>query len=176
MRSRRDALARLEFHILRGQFYSFHCASWNRRSTRGGVTRVAAGRTLATMKFGHRFQQAIEATHPSVSDQVRPRALDDPPAAPSARVCPQTEGLSCQRAARQGRRRRLPPRSRLPPRMSPSSARRALASRGVDASEARFRAPRGPPLPASKPHSSSSLPLTRRPNPSSRRSSSATRR
>ena len=91
----------MRWHVWkRGQFYSFQCASWNRRSPRAGVTRVAAGRTLATMKFGHRFQQAIEATHPSVSDQVRPRALDDPPAAPSARVCPQTEGLSCQRAAR----------------------------------------------------------------------------
>ena len=49
--------------------------------------------------------------------------------------------------------------------MSPSSARRALASRGVDASEARFRAPRGPPLPASKPHSSSSLPTHPTPQP-----------
>ena len=37
-----------------------------------------AGPQPRAMKFGHRFQQVIEQTHPSVSDQVRSRAARHP--------------------------------------------------------------------------------------------------
>ena len=164
--------------LLRVTFIPFMVLRLRRGPPRAGVTRDAAGRPRATMKFGHRFQQAIEATHPSVSDQVRPRAPDHLSAAPFARVCAPTEGHAVfrRRAARQGRRRRLPPRSRRPPRASSPSTRGFPASRGVDASEPRSRAPRGPAFMRLQTPLLLFASTHPAPPPSSRRSSCATRR
>jgi len=60
------------------QHGSFEAPRAPHRKPRARVASDPAGPQPRAMKFGHRFQQVIEQTHPSVSDQVRSRAARHP--------------------------------------------------------------------------------------------------
>ena len=72
---------RTEYSIFRTTYEShgsFGAPRARHRKPRARVASDPAGPQPRAMKFGHRFQQVIEQTHPSVSDQVRSRAARHP--------------------------------------------------------------------------------------------------
>jgi hypothetical protein len=77
------------------------------------------------MKFGHRFQQVIEQTHPSVSDQVRSRAARVTP-----RGCRNSHALALYRSRSVRAARRVRP-SRVSRRARARASPRAVTRRGA---------------------------------------------
>lgn len=164
--------------LLKGHFYSFHVLRLRRGPPRAGVhsrRRRPPARdheVRASLPAGDRGD-APERLGPGASARARRplgRAIHT-----RLRANRGTRGFR-RRAARQGGRRRLLPRSRRPPRAYSPSTRGFPASRGVDASEPRSRAPRGPAFMRLQTPFLLFASTHPAPPPSSRRSSCATRR
>lgn len=102
------------------------------------------------MKFGHRFQQVIEQTHPSVSDQVRSRAARHPSGMAGdkklvTRRSSARHGARAVRAARRSRPSRVSRRARARARCR-AATRSGASRRDTRPSAARLAAPYPPIL------------------------------
>lgn len=120
------------------------------RKPRARVASDPAGPQPRAMKFGHRFQQVIEQTHPSVSDQVRSRAARHPSGMAGdkklvTRRSSARHGARAVRAARRSRPSRVSRRARARARCR-AATRSGASRRDTRPSAARLAAPYPPIL------------------------------